>query len=158
MLLHAPLPLLPTGMFVLKRLEPLAASAQSRSKSATFIPGGRVDTGCPYRRWPGLGKLKRPKDTTNAGQATCLSSVPSASSNSVCPTKHLAQLCALAFEARRCPTSGCTRHEPLRCRIASPWVFASRFVRVNRRAVRRLIGVKSLETPVEETCSLKQRR
>ena len=34
-------------------------------------------------------------------------------------------------------TSGCTRHEPLRCCIAGLYFSASRFVRVNRRAVRR---------------------
>jgi hypothetical protein len=95
-------------MFVSKRLEPLAESPPSRSQSATFIPGagrGR-EAECPYRRCPRTGKLKRPKETTTAGQMTGLSPVPSASSNSVCPTAHLAQPCALAFEARRRPTRG----------------------------------------------------
>jgi hypothetical protein len=86
----------------------------------TWMGRGGVDSRWPYRRWAGTGKLKRPKDTTSAGQTTCLSAVSTASSNSVWPTAHLAQLCALAFEARRRPTSGCTRHEPLCCRIANP--------------------------------------
>jgi hypothetical protein len=34
------------------------------------------------------------------------------------------------------PTSGCTRHEPLRCCIVELYFSVSRFVRVNRRAVR----------------------
>ena len=63
----------------------------------TWMRPGGLDSRWPYRRWPRTGKLKRPKDTTNASQRTCLSAVPTASSNSVCPTAHLAQLCALVL-------------------------------------------------------------
>jgi hypothetical protein len=38
-----------------------------------------------------------------------------------------------------CLTSGCTRHEPLASCIAGLYFSASRFVRVNRKAVRRLM-------------------